>query len=84
MSHKNYFPDESKSQIEKWLDDCPRELANVVLVNTFTILPDGTTRSLGMQSIVETSGADALEMFDRAIETLTKHKLAFLLKALQE
>jgi hypothetical protein len=37
-----------------------------------------------MQSIVETSGADALEMIDRAIENLTKQKLALLLKALQD
>ena len=84
MSHKNYFPDESKSQIEKWLDDCPRELANVVLVNTFTILPDGKVRSLGIQSIVETSGADALEMLDRAIADLTKQKFALLFKALED
>jgi hypothetical protein len=84
MSHKDYFPEHSKSQIEKWLDDCPRELANVVLVNTFTILPDGKVRSLGIQSIVETSGADALEMLDRAIADLTKQKFALLLKALED
>ena len=70
MSHKNYFPEHSESQIRKWLEDCPRELANVVLVQTFTILPDGKVRSLGIQSVVETSGGDALVMVTRAMNAL--------------
>ncbi len=84
MSHKNYFPEHSESQIKKWLEDCPRELANVVLVQTFTILPNGKVRSLGLTSVIETSGGDALVMVTRAINALEELRSQLFHKGMED
>ena len=70
MSKITFTPDRREA-IEKWLDSCPRELANVVFVSIAQMKDEsGNCNHLGMSSIVETKRSDALSIISETIETL--------------
>jgi len=77
MSNITYTP-ETHSKLEEWIDSCPRELANVVMVHCFMKKDEENIHNIGTFSVVQTSLNDALNMYDEAINNIQEQKAKLL------
>lgn len=82
MSKVPYSP-ESQQMLQDWMDSCPRECASMVVVFTYTSKPNGMVSCKGIVSITNTSRADALEMFENAIDDLDGRREQLIARSIE-